>query len=104
MSSNKTAPSCSFCGKTQNQIKTLIAGPKVYICDECVSISNSVLLDIPISTQSQNKAKDKKKAAPMPSEIKAHLDKHVIGQDTAKELLSVSAYNHYKKNCCQHVC
>ena len=86
---------CSFCNKTQNDVATLIAGPGVYICDECVELCQSIIDEAP---------KPKKKTGegdfstlPKPHEIKARLDEYVIGQQKAKEILSVAVYNHYKR-------
>ena len=94
---------CSFCGKTQDQVKKLIAGPEVYICDECVELCNEILdeefLD---SKEKENieEGKDSKKdekPIPKPHEIKAYLDQYIIGQDDAKKVLAVAVYNHYKR-------
>ena len=93
---------CSFCGKTQDQVKKLIAGPEVYICDECVELCNEIL-DEEFFEGKDKEAKDEKgekveeKAIPKPAEIKAHLDQHIVGQDDAKKVLSVAVYNHYKR-------
>ena len=91
---------CSFCGKTQDQVKKLIAGPEVYICDECVELCNEILDEEFFEGKGKTDKKDKKsdeKAIPKPSEIKAHLDEHIVGQDDAKKVLSVAVYNHYKR-------
>lgn len=104
---------CSFCGKSQEQVRKLIAGPGVYICDECVDLCNEILDEelfdssaaapqpVPRSDPSQ---KRRSRAAnlslnqiPKPREIKRYLDDHVIGQDAAKKILSVAVYNHYKR-------
>lgn len=93
---------CSFCGKTQDQVKKLIAGPEVYICDECVELCNEIL-DEEFFEGKEKENKDEKtktaeeKPIPKPSEIKAHLDEHIVGQDDAKKVLSVAVYNHYKR-------
>lgn len=96
---------CSFCGKTQDQVKKLIAGPDVFICDECVELCNEIL-DEEFFTQKENaKSKDSEskheetdeKPIPKPHEIKAYLDQHIVGQDDAKKVLSVAVYNHYKR-------
>ncbi|MGK5088664.1 ATP-dependent Clp protease ATP-binding subunit ClpX [Bdellovibrionota bacterium FG-2] len=84
---------CSFCGKNQREVKKLIAGPTVYICDECIELCNDIIAeegqkDAPVRT-GQSIAK--------PSEIKSTLDQYVIGQDRAKRVLSVAVYNHYKR-------
>lgn len=84
---------CSFCGKSQHEVKKLIAGPSVYICDECVDLCQDIILD-----QKQSKTDDEeKKTLPKPYQIKEHLDEYVIGQDFAKKVLSVAVYNHYKR-------
>lgn len=93
---------CSFCGKTQDQVKKLIAGPEVYICDECVELCNEILDEEFFENKDKDSAADKKasseeKPIPKPSEIKAHLDEHIVGQDDAKKVLSVAVYNHYKR-------
>lgn len=93
---------CSFCGKTQDQVKKLIAGPEVYICDECVELCNEIL-DEEFFEGKEKDAKQPKsedaadKPIPKPTEIKAHLDQHIVGQDDAKKVLSVAVYNHYKR-------
>lgn len=92
---------CSFCGKSQDQVKKLIAGPEVYICDECVELCNEILDE----EFFENKDKDGEKSdelnaekpIPKPHEIKAYLDQYIIGQDDAKKVLSVAVYNHYKR-------
>jgi len=83
---------CSFCGKSQDEVKKLIAGPAVYICDECVELCNDIIAE-------ENEKEEAEKAAklPKPAEIKAFLDQYVIGQETAKKILSVAVYNHYKR-------
>ena len=94
---------CSFCGKTQDQVKKLIAGPEVYICDECVELCNEILDEEFFenkdkeSVQEEKSAEDGLKSVPKPHEIKAHLDEHIVGQDDAKKVLSVAVYNHYKR-------
>jgi ATP-dependent Clp protease ATP-binding subunit ClpX len=85
---------CSFCGKSKTEVKKLIAGPGVYICDNCVSVCKSVL-DKETRTESQRQLRSL--SVPKPVEIKRHLDKYVIGQDEAKRTLSVAVYNHYKR-------
>jgi ATP-dependent Clp protease ATP-binding subunit ClpX len=83
---------CSFCGKSQDEVKKLIAGPAVYICDECVELCNEIIAE-------ENEKEEAERAAklPKPAEIKAFLDQYVIGQETAKKILSVAVYNHYKR-------
>jgi len=86
---------CSFCGKSQHEVKKLIAGPSVFICDECIELCNDIIRDeVPAEGAA---AKTSKSDLPMPSEIKASLDNYVIGQDVAKRILSVAVYNHYKR-------
>ena len=92
---------CSFCGKTQEQVKKLIAGPEVYICDECVELCNEILdeefLDSKEKDLDGEKSDKKEKAIPKPHEIKAYLDQYIVGQEDAKKVLAVSVYNHYKR-------
>ena len=90
MSDNKNY-SCSFCGKNKSEVNTLIAGPSIYICDECIDLCH----DIIHQKKTDNKASTD--SFPTPEEIKAHLDQYIIGQDEAKEVLSVAVYNHYKR-------
>jgi ATP-dependent Clp protease ATP-binding subunit ClpX len=84
---------CSFCGKSQKEVKKLIAGPTVYICDECIGLCNDIIAE----EIDREEAKDTKLRIPRPSEIKAILDEYVIGQDRAKKVLSVAVHNHYKR-------
>ena len=105
---------CSFCGKSQEQVRKLIAGPGVYVCDECVDLCNEILdeelfesgssVASPSPRREQNPEKKRKASSPIalnqipkPREIKSYLDEHVIGQDEAKKVLSVAVYNHYKR-------
>ncbi|MBO5065205.1 MAG: ATP-dependent Clp protease ATP-binding subunit ClpX [Clostridia bacterium] len=87
---------CSFCGKTQEQVARLISGPGVYICDTCVELCMDIVEGIP-SNQKGATPKKAAKKLPKPAEIKKALDEYVIGQETAKKVLSVAVYNHYKR-------
>ena len=84
---------CSFCGKNQNEVRRLIAGPSVYICDECVDLCNDIISEESQAVESES-ATEK---LPVPTEIKSILDEYVIGQERAKRILSVAVYNHYKR-------
>ncbi len=84
---------CSFCGKSQDEVKKLIAGPSVYICDECVSLCNEIIQE-EYEQEDKNKQKD---LLPKPQEIKKNLDQYVIEQNRAKKVLSVAVHNHYKR-------
>ena len=90
---------CSFCGKTQEQVDKLIAGPGVYICDECIELCMGIIDDGDNRSRSNSgkKVKLEEKVLPKPQEIKAKLDEYVVGQDEAKKSLSVAVYNHYKR-------
>ena len=83
---------CSFCGKNQDHVKRLIAGPGVYICDECIDLCSDIIQD-----EFEDNVELDTTALPKPTEIKAYLDQYVIGQDRAKKALSVAVYNHYKR-------
>jgi len=83
---------CSFCGKTQKQVKKLIAGPGVYICDECIELCNEIIEDELTESTSLGIQE-----LPKPTEIFDFLDQYVIGQIRAKKSLSVAVYNHYKR-------
>ncbi|KAF3982680.1 MAG: ATP-dependent Clp protease ATP-binding subunit ClpX [Methylococcales symbiont of Hymedesmia sp. n. MRB-2018] len=83
---------CSFCGKSQNEVRKLIAGPSVYVCDECVELCNDIIRD---ELQEEGEFTDGE--LPKPKEIKSELDSYVIGQESAKKMLSVAVYNHYKR-------
>ena len=83
---------CSFCGKSQKQVKKLIAGPGVYICDECIDLCNEI-----IEEELSEPPELKWDSLPKPREIYEFLDSYVIGQDKAKKGLSVAVYNHYKR-------
>ena len=86
---------CSFCGKSQHEVKKLISGPSVFICDECIELCNDIVRDE--TADEVLVAQEGKSALPVPHEIKAHLDNYVIGQEWAKKSLSVAVYNHYKR-------
>jgi len=83
---------CSFCGKSQDEVKKLIAGPTVYICDECIELCNDI-----IAEEFEKEEAAKLSTVPKPSEIKKAIDDYVIGQERAKKILSVAVYNHYKR-------
>ena len=87
---------CSFCGKSQQQVRKLIAGGGVYICDECIELCNEIIEEELAGAQNTKDADDPDRL-PRPSEITAFLDEYVIGQDTAKRTLAVAVYNHYKR-------
>jgi len=90
---------CSFCGKSQDQVKKLIAGPEVYICDECVDLCNEILDEEFFEGDESEKSTTLPEISkiPKPKEIKNFLDEHIVGQDDAKKTLSVAVYNHYKR-------
>ncbi len=83
---------CSFCGKSQHEVRKLIAGPSVYICDECVELCNDIIRE-----ELEEAGSDKREKLPTPKDIHAFLDDYVIGQQHAKKILSVAVYNHYKR-------
>ncbi|MDH4189905.1 MAG: ATP-dependent Clp protease ATP-binding subunit ClpX [Betaproteobacteria bacterium] len=85
---------CSFCGKSQHEVRKLIAGPSVFICDECIELCNDIIRE---ETASDKGGKGAKSDLPTPREIRQILDQYVIGQDQAKKILSVAVYNHYKR-------
>ncbi len=84
---------CSFCGKSQEEVRKLVAGPSVYICDECIELCNDIIAE----EQEREALARRHTAIPKPHEIKKFLDQYVIGQDRAKKTLSVAVYNHYKR-------
>lgn len=88
---------CSFCGKSQDEVEKLIAGPGVCICDECIELCMEIVEEGAPSNRSKKKAAKPNRPLPKPQEIKAHLDEYVIGQEDAKIALSVAVYNHYKR-------
>ena len=94
-SSSEKVLYCSFCGKSQHEVKKLIAGPSVFICDECIELCNDIIRDEVPAEGSD--AKGTKSDLPVPGEIKASLDQYVIGQEPAKRTLAVAVYNHYKR-------
>jgi ATP-dependent Clp protease ATP-binding subunit ClpX len=85
---------CSFCGKSQHEVRKLIAGPSVFICDECIDLCNDIIKE---EAQADKTGKAGGKTLPTPREIRAHLDGYVIGQEKAKKILSVAVYNHYRR-------
>jgi ATP-dependent Clp protease ATP-binding subunit ClpX len=93
-SSSEKTLYCSFCGKSQHEVKKLIAGPSVFICDECIDLCNEIIRDELPAGEEQREARGD---LPTPAEIKANLDNYVIGQEAAKRSLSVAVYNHYKR-------
>jgi len=85
---------CSFCGKSQHEVRKLIAGPSVFICDECIELCNDIIRE---ESQTEQGGKGTRSDLPVPQEIHTILDQYVIGQDQAKKILSVAVYNHYKR-------
>ncbi len=89
---DKNAVVCSFCGKSQDQVKKIVAGPGVYICNECIDLCKKI-----VDEELARENKDKTIKALTPKQIVNKLDEYVIGQDDAKKTLSVAVYNHYKR-------
>jgi ATP-dependent Clp protease ATP-binding subunit ClpX len=83
---------CSFCGKSQHEVRKLIAGPSVFVCDECVELCNDIIRE-----EMQEKAASGGAELPKPQDINDVLNEYVIGQDSAKKVLAVAVYNHYKR-------
>jgi len=84
---------CSFCGKNQNEVKKIVSGPGVCICDECIKICNEIILE----ERKKENTNFKMEEIPSPKEIKEFLDKYIIAHERAKKVLSVAVYNHYKR-------
>ena len=84
---------CSFCGKSQDEVRKLIAGPSVFICDECVDLCNDIITE----EMAEIEESHDDESLPTPSQIKDNLDEYVIGQDRAKKVFAVAVYNHYKR-------
>jgi ATP-dependent Clp protease ATP-binding subunit ClpX len=97
MADKKSGPEkllyCSFCGKSQHEVKKLIAGPSVFICDECIDLCNDIIRDDAVPEEAGKATRD----LPIPGEIRDVLDQYVIGQEQAKKILAVAVYNHYKR-------
>ena len=91
---------CSFCGKRQEQVNRIIAGPNVYICNECVDLCASILRDeMHTGTTPELELPD---TLPTPQEIKSYMDRYIIGQEATKVALSIAVYNHYKRIYCEN--
>ena len=84
---------CSFCGKSQNEVRKLIAGPTVYICDECIELCNDIIAE----EWEEERVAASSASLPKPAEIKTVLDQYVVGQERAKKILAVAVHNHYKR-------
>ena len=94
---NRQTPRCSFCGKEQRMVKRLVAGPNVYICDECIALCNEILSEEDLLLDDVSRDMLAPVKLPSPAEMKKILDEYVIGQERAKRALSVAVYNHYKR-------
>ena len=94
---NRQTPRCSFCGKEQRMVKRLVAGPNVYICDECIALCNEILGEEDLLLDDGSRDLTAPVKLPSPAEMKKTLDEYVIGQERAKRALSVAVYNHYKR-------
>ena len=94
---NRQTPRCSFCGKEQRMVKRLVAGPNVYICDECIALCNEILGEEDLLFEDASRESYGPVKLPSPAEMKKILDEYVIGQERAKRALSVAVYNHYKR-------
>ncbi len=97
MSDSSDLLKCSFCGKTQKQVKRLIAGPGVYICDECIELCNEI-----VAEEANEAAAGEELELPKPQEIYSFLEQYIVGQEAAKKTLSVAVYNHYKRVRAEH--
>lgn len=95
--SNERNIKCSFCGKTQDIVKRIVAGPGVYICDECISLCKNIIEEDYIAEEETAYTIDEVTKLPKPEQIKKKLDEYVIGQEEAKKTLAVAVYNHYKR-------
>ena len=94
---SRQTPRCSFCGKEQRLVNRLVAGPNVYICNECIALCNEILNEESFNDRDEAREDIGPVKLPLPSEMKRTLDEYVIGQERAKRALSVAVYNHYKR-------
>ena len=94
---NRQGPRCSFCGKEQRMVERLVAGPNVYICNECIALCNDILNEEAFPEEAEGQEQIGPVKLPLPAEMKRTLDEYVIGQERAKRALSVAVYNHYKR-------